>query len=66
MEINSERIGEEVVGLREGNPESKPTTKRAYESPKVLYRAPLEAMAGTCTGYGSKASGAPTCSTTQS
>lgn len=32
-------------------------SKKAYEKPRVIYRAPLEAMAAVCTGQYGKATG---------
>jgi hypothetical protein len=38
--------------------------KKPYEKPAILYRAPLEALAGACpSGSGGKGSGQPGCNT---
>ena len=31
--------------------------KKKYNKPRIIYQAPLEAMAATCTGVGGKVSG---------
>ena len=37
--------------------------KQPYEKPDVIYRAPLEATAGECTGATAKIGGTPGCTT---
>lgn len=38
--------------------------RRAYQSPKILFREPLEAMAASCFTIGGKSSSDPACAGT--
>lgn len=38
-----------------------PQTQKLYEAPAIIYRALLEATAGSCTTYPGKTMGAPLC-----
>lgn len=49
--------------------ENKTVTKKPYEKPTIVYRAPLEALASICLppsqgGNGKNSSGQPGCTTT--
>ncbi len=39
---------------RAAEKETSEDTRKSYEKPQVIYRAPLEAMASVCTGTGGK------------
>ena len=49
--------------LNQASQQETEVLKQPYEKPEVIYRAPLEATAGECTGTPGKTGGTPGCST---
>lgn len=47
----------DLLQSESASPQTPSTGKKPYEKPGVMYRAPLEAMAATCSTFPGKAAG---------
>lgn len=56
MAIDFDQTEKGIIADNSGQSQNNPTVKKAYEKPEVVYRAPLETMAATCTNTGAKSS----------
>jgi hypothetical protein len=54
MDVNHDQVADGLAAEVTALSDNLPVSRKAYEKPEVIYRAPLEAMAGTCTGVGGK------------
>lgn len=64
MDANLDGIEEKLPPEDAGQFETARIAKKKYEKPDITYRAPLEAMAATCSGAGGK--GPVVCTVVQS